>query len=47
MAQPIQEDNINMNITKIASDYVIGTYLAQDRDHRRALVNAVMNLLVP
>jgi hypothetical protein len=41
------EDNIKMDLREIVwgdMDYI---YLALDRDQWRALVNAVMNLLVP
>jgi hypothetical protein len=40
-------DNIKMDLRKIGWDGVDWVYLAQDRDHWRALVNTVMNLRVP
>jgi hypothetical protein len=40
-------DNITMDILEIGWGGVDWIGLAQDRDKRRALVNAVMNLLVP
>jgi hypothetical protein len=40
-------DNIKMNLRQIAWDCVDWIELAQDRDQLRALVNTVMNLLVP
>jgi hypothetical protein len=40
-------DNINMDVGKIGWVGVDWIGLAQDRDKRRALVNAVMNLRVP
>jgi hypothetical protein len=40
-------DNIKMDLREIGWDRVDWVDLAQDRDHWRALVNTVMNLLVP
>jgi hypothetical protein len=40
-------DNIKMNLLEIGSGSVDWIGLAQNRDKRRALVNAVMNLRVP
>jgi hypothetical protein len=40
-------DNIKMDILKIGLDVVDWIGLAQDRYRWRALVNSVMNLLVP
>jgi hypothetical protein len=40
-------DNIKMDIGEIACCDVDWIGLAQDRDKLRALVNAVMNLLIP
>jgi hypothetical protein len=40
-------DNIKINLTEIGWDGGDWIDLAQDRDQRRALVNAVMNLRVP
>jgi hypothetical protein len=40
-------DNIKMDLTEIGWDGVDWIELAQDRDQWRALVNTVMNLLVP
>jgi hypothetical protein len=41
------EDNIKMNLREIECDGMDWIELAQDRDQRRTLVNAVMNLRVP
>jgi hypothetical protein len=41
------EDNIKMDLREILWGDVDWTDLAQDRDQWRALVNTVMNLLVP
>ena len=41
------EDNIKMNLQEVGFRSVDWTELAQDRDSRWALVNAVMNLRVP
>jgi hypothetical protein len=40
------EDGIKMDLRKTGWGRVEWIHLAQDRDHRRALVNAVMNLRV-
>ena len=40
------EDNIKMDIQKVGCEGMDWMKLAQDRDRWRALVNAVMNLLV-
>ena len=41
------DDNIKMDLQKVASGVMDWIALAQDRDRWRALVNAVMNLQVP
>jgi len=41
------EDNIRMDLREIEREAVDWMHLAQDTDHQRALVNAVMDLLVP
>jgi hypothetical protein len=41
------EDNIRVNHRKIVWDDVDWIHLAEDRDQCRALVHAIMNLLVP
>jgi hypothetical protein len=43
----IREDNIRMDLREIVWEGVDWLHLAQDRDQWRALVNTVMNLLVP
>jgi hypothetical protein len=40
-------DNIKMDFSEIGWDGMDWIYLAEDRDQWRALVNTVMNLLVP
>jgi hypothetical protein len=40
-------DNIKTDLGEIRYDGVDWIDLAQDKDQRRAFVNAVMNLLVP
>ena len=40
-------DNIGMDLQKVGCGYVDWIGLAQDRDRRRTLVSAVMNLWVP
>jgi hypothetical protein len=40
-------DNIKMDLREIGWDVTDWIHLAQDRDQWRALVNTVMNLLVP
>jgi hypothetical protein len=40
-------DNIKMDLREIRWDGVDWIDMAQDRDHWRALVNAVLNLRVP
>jgi hypothetical protein len=41
------EDNIKMDLKGMGQEGVDWTHLAEDRDKLWALVNAVMNLLVP
>jgi hypothetical protein len=38
---------MKMNLVEIVWGVVVWVHLAEDRDRRRAVVNAVMNLLVP
>jgi hypothetical protein len=40
-------DNIRMNLREVVWDVMDSIDLAQDRDQWRALVNTVMNLMVP
>jgi hypothetical protein len=40
-------DNIKMDLTEIEWDGVDWIYMAQDRNQWSALVNTVLNLLVP
>jgi hypothetical protein len=42
-----REDNIRMDLREIGWKVVEWIHLAQDRDQWRALVNTLMNLLVP
>jgi hypothetical protein len=41
------EDNIKVDLQEVGCVVMDWIQLAQDRDRRRALVNAVMNLQVP
>jgi hypothetical protein len=41
------EDNIRMNLRELGWEGVDWIHLVQDRDQLQALVNTVMNLLVP
>jgi hypothetical protein len=41
------ENNIKMNLREIGRGGMEWIHLAQDRDQWRALVNTVMNLLIP
>jgi hypothetical protein len=41
------EDDIKMDLTEIGFGDVDWVHLTQDGDRRQALVNTVMNLLVP
>ena len=43
----VDEDSIKMDIQDVGWECMDWIDLAEDRDRRRALVNAVMNLLVP
>jgi hypothetical protein len=43
----VWQDNIEMGLQEVGCGDMDWIKLAQDRDNRRALVNAVMNLLVP
>jgi len=40
-------DNIRMNLQEVGCAYMDWIGLAQDRDRRRTLLSAVMNLRVP
>jgi hypothetical protein len=41
------EDNIKMDLQEVGWGDLVWIGVAQDRDRRRAVVNAVMNLRVP
>ena len=41
------EDNIKMDLQEVGSEGMVWIYVAQDRDGRWTLVNAVMNVRVP
>ena len=41
------EDSIKMDLTEVGRGFMDWIEVAQDRDMWRALVNAVMNVLVP
>jgi hypothetical protein len=41
------EGNIKMNLREVGRNGIDWIGLAQDRDRRRAVVNAVMNLRIP
>jgi hypothetical protein len=43
----VLENNIKMEIRQIGCDGMDWIHVAQDMDHRRALVNTVMNLRFP
>jgi len=40
-------DNIKMDLQKVGCGGLDGIEMAEDRDRRRALVNAVMKLRIP
>jgi hypothetical protein len=42
-----REDNIKMDLQEVVCEIIDWIEMAQDRDRRRALVTAVMNLRVP
>jgi len=42
-----RDDNIRMDVREIASVGVVWMNMAQDKDHRRALVNTVTNTQAP
>jgi len=46
-SMPRWEDNIKMDLQEVGCEGMDWIDLAQDRDRRRALLNAVMNLRVP
>jgi hypothetical protein len=41
------EDNIKMDLREVGCGGMDGVHLAEDRDRRATVVNAVMNLQVP
>jgi hypothetical protein len=49
LERPLSVDNIKMDLREIRWDGMCMDWmdLAQDRDHRRALVNTEMNLRIP
>jgi hypothetical protein len=47
LERPGLEDNIKMDLREIRWGGMHSIHLSQDRDQWRALVNTVMNLLIP
>jgi hypothetical protein len=45
--RPRREENSKMDVWEICSEGVSWIHLAHDRDRWKALVNMIMNLLVP